>query len=100
MVSLARDANGNYCYEDRLRWEGIEFRFKERCSLYNFSEFLAYKAFEQLKVGRRRERYERATRERSEEREHEAMLSNISTLNTNQGGLTQLRLDSFFTQST
>ena len=63
VVSLARDSNKNYYYKDRLCGDGFEFWFKERGFLHNFSEFLAYNMFEQLKVGHHQAICNRVTRE-------------------------------------
>ena len=70
VIGLARDGDENYRYENRLNWEGFEFRFKERGSTHSFPEFLSYFRFEELKLGRQRERYHRVSRKRGEEREH------------------------------
>ena len=93
VITLNRDNDDNYRYENCLSWEGFEFRFKQRGSTHSFSEFLPCSGFDDLKLVRKRKRYNRVTRDRQDHLQHEVG-SDIDQLN-----MTQLRLDTFFTTS-
>ena len=80
VIELAWDEDDNYRCENCLSWESFEFCFKEQEFTHSCSEFLSCRGFEDLKIGRKRERYNRATGEREEEIEHKDGL-NIDQLN-------------------